>query len=157
VTTLPSNQPLAYQPAQMLVRCGGVKGNISSGQAIPFNFSAPSHNNFLSRAAYVLIIVGGLHHIYFSIPAPRCIFSPIVLSTFSTFQRGLSTPNFQSSPTQTKWARRYPPFWSRVVKYFLAPRRPVLSNRFPKRNASSQPTNFYFIKPSTPRNRLPMG
>jgi hypothetical protein len=157
VTTLPSSKPLAHQPAQMLVRCGGVKGNISSGQAIHFNFSAPSHNNFLSRAAYVLIILGGLHHIHFSIPPPSCIFSPIVLKTFSVFQRGLSSPNFQSSPTQTKMARRYPPFWSRVVKYFLALRTPVLSNRFPKRNAFSLPTHFPFVKPSTPRNSLPMG
>jgi len=97
VTTLPSNKPLAYQPAQMLVRCGGVKGNISSGQANPFNFSAPSHHNFLSEAAYVTLFVGGLHHFYSSITAPSCIFSPIVLSTFSDFQRGFSTPIFKAA------------------------------------------------------------
>jgi hypothetical protein len=141
----------------MLARCGGIAGNISSYPANPFNFSAPSPQSFHSEAADVLIFVGGLHHIHFSIPAPSCIFSPIVLSTFSDFQRGLSTPNFQSSPTQAKWARRYPPFWSRVVKYFLAPRKPVLSNRFPKRNSFSLPANFDIIKPSTPQNRLPMG
>jgi len=96
-TPLHSNQRLAYQQAQVLAMRGGVKGNISSCPANPFNFSAPSHNNFLSRAAYVLIIVGGFHHNNFSNPAPSCIFSPIMRATFSTYQRGLSTPIFKAA------------------------------------------------------------
>jgi len=97
VITLPSSKPLAYQPAQMLVRCGGVKGNISSSPAIPLIFQAPSYQDFLSAAAYVLLFVGGLHHTHFSIPASSCIFSPIVLRTFSTFQRGLSSAIFKAA------------------------------------------------------------
>ncbi|MDY0143684.1 MAG: hypothetical protein RBR97_17500, partial [Bacteroidales bacterium] len=65
--------------------------------------------------------------------------------------------NFQSSPTQAKQARRYPPFWSRVAKYSLAPRRPVLSTRFTKCNAFSPPVKFDIVNSFSLRNRLPMG
>jgi len=66
-------------------------------------------------------------------------------------------PNFQSSPTQAKQARRHPPSRSRVAKYSLAPRRPVLSTRFTKCNALSPPENFDVVNSFSPRNRLPMG
>lgn len=68
------------------VRWGKGKYFIDSSNS--FNFSAPSHQDFLSEAAGVKFFVGGLHPFHFSIPAPTCIFSPIVRATFSTFQRG---------------------------------------------------------------------
>ena len=102
-TTLRNNQPLAYQQTRMLARCGGIEGNISSYLANPFNFSTPSHQSFHSEAAGVTFFVGGLHHINFSIPAPSCIFSPIVLRAFSTFQRGFPASIFKAALSKQTW------------------------------------------------------
>jgi hypothetical protein len=87
-TTLRNHQPLAYQQGQVLAMRGGLKGNISSCPANPFNFSAPSHQNFHSEAAGVTFFVGGINQLHLSNPAPSCIFSPIMRATFSTYQRG---------------------------------------------------------------------
>jgi hypothetical protein len=62
-----------------------------------FLFSAPSHQSFYSKAAGVTFFVGGIHQLHFSIPSPSCIFSPIIRATFSTNQRGLSTPIFKAA------------------------------------------------------------
>jgi len=62
-----------------------------------FQFSAPSHPNYHSKAAGVTFFVGGIHHFHFSNPAPSCIFSPIMRATFSTYQRGLSTLIFNAA------------------------------------------------------------
>jgi len=92
---------LSASPNAGEVRWGKGKYFIKSSNS--FNFSVPSHQNFLSEAADVLIFVGGLHHINFSIPAPSCIFSPIMLRAFSTFQRGFPASIFKAALSKQTW------------------------------------------------------
>ena len=136
--------------------CGGVKGNISSCPANPFNFQRLA-NKIYVKGCLRAIIRGRVSSFPFFNSSPNLHFQPENVINLFHLSAWAFHPNFQSSPTQTKQAKRYPPFWSRVVKYFLAPRRPVLSNHFSKRNAFNLSANFDIIKPSTPQNRLPMG
>jgi hypothetical protein len=101
-TPLRNNQPLAYQQARLLAMRGGVKGNISSCPANPFNFSAPSHPNYQSKAAGVTFFCGRASSQQFFNSSPELHFQPDNASNLSHLSAWGFQPNIQSSPTQAK-------------------------------------------------------
>jgi len=95
-TPLRNNQPLAYQQARLLAMRGGVKGNISSCPANPFNFQRLA-NKISVKGCLRAIIRGRALSLPFFKSTPELHFQPDNASNLFHVSAWVSSPIFKAA------------------------------------------------------------